>query len=102
MSATRPAAAKWCTTSRATVKAGWQRRHHQRGAAVDGEDGGQSRRATQERVRRISGSARGQPISVLLRRAGWTVLRVQPTRREALSGRDLALVAPVHDGWRQG
>ena len=26
MSATRPAAAKWCTTWRATAKAGWQKR----------------------------------------------------------------------------
>ena len=50
----------------------------------------------------LSGAARRQPSPVLLRSAGWTVLRLQPARCETLSGRDLELVAPGHDGRRQG
>ena len=50
----------------------------------------------------LSGAGRCQPSPVLLRRAGRTVLRLQPAWREALSGRDLELVAPGHDGRRQG
>ena len=34
--------------------------------------------------------------------AGGTVLWLQPARRETLSGGDLELVAPGHDGRRQG
>ena len=40
---------------------------HQRGAAADGEDGGQSERAAQGGVRRVPGAARGQPFAVLSR-----------------------------------
>ena len=43
-----------------------------------------------------------QPSAVLLRPAGWTVLRLQPARCQGLSGRDLELVAPGDDGRRQG
>ena len=39
---------------------------------------------------------------VLLRPAGRTVLWLQPARRETLTSGDLELVAPRHDGWRQG
>ena len=56
---------------------------HQRGAAADGEDRGQSGRAAQGSVRRPSGAARGQPLPVLLRPAGRTVLRLQPPGGEA-------------------
>ena len=41
---------------------------HQRGAAADGEDGGQSRRPAQGGVRRSAGAARRQPLGVLSRR----------------------------------
>jgi non-heme chloroperoxidase len=53
-------------------------------------------------VRRVSGKARRQPSAVLLRRAGGTVLWLQPAWRETLSGGDSELVAPGHDGRRQG
>src|SRR5262249_20992284 len=43
-----------------------------------------------------------QPKPVLLRPAGWTVLRLQPAGGEALTGGHLELVAPGHDGRRQG
>ena len=49
-----------------------------------------------------SGATRRQPIPVLLRCGVWTVLWLQPARRETLSGGDLELVAPGHDGRRQG
>ena len=61
--------------------------HHQRRAAADGEDGGQSRRPAQERVRRSAGAARRQPRAVLLRPAGGAVLRLQPAGRENLRSR---------------
>ena len=41
---------------------------------LDGEDGGQSGRAAEGRVRRVAGAARRQPGPVLLRSAGRTVL----------------------------
>jgi pimeloyl-ACP methyl ester carboxylesterase len=39
---------------------------------------------------------------VLLRCSVWTILWLQPARRETLSRGDLELVAPGHDGGRQG
>ena len=42
--------------------------HHQRGAAADGEDAGQSRRPAEGGVRRLSGAARRQSLAVLSRR----------------------------------
>ena len=48
------------------------------------------------------GAARGQPLAVLLRRRVRPVLRLQQARREALAGHHLELVAPGHDGRRQG
>ena len=43
-----------------------------------------------------------QPSAILLRCGGGTVLRLQPARRETVSGRDLELVAPGHDGRSEG
>ena len=43
-----------------------------------------------------------QPVPVLPRRRLRTVLRLQPTRSEGLPGGHLELVAPGHDGRRQG
>ena len=48
-------------------KPGGQGSAHQRGAAADGEDGGQSGRPAQGRVRRSAGAARRQPLAVLSR-----------------------------------
>ena len=50
----------------------------------------------------LPGAARRQPCPVLSRPAGRTVLWLQPARRETLAGADLELVAPGHDGRRQG
>ena len=50
----------------------------------------------------LAGATRRQPSPVLLRRARWTVLRLQPARCETLSGNHLELVAPGHDGRHQG
>ena len=50
----------------------------------------------------LAGATRRQPGAVLLRSAGWTVLWLQPARRETGSGSDLELVAAGHDGRRQG
>jgi pimeloyl-ACP methyl ester carboxylesterase len=71
---------------------------HERGAALDGEDGEQSGWSAQGRVRWVTEATRGQPSPVLLRCGVWTVLWLQPAWRETLSGGDLALVAPGHDG----
>ncbi len=68
---------------------------HQRGAAADGEDGGQSGRPAQGGVRRSSGAARGQPHAVLSRSAGGAVLWLQPAGREASE-------AVIGNWWRQG
>ena len=50
----------------------------------------------------LPGAARRQPSAILLRPAGRAVLWLQPARRETLAGGDLELVAPGHDGRRQG
>jgi len=65
-------------------------------------DDGQSDRSAQGGVRRTAGATGRQPSSVLLRCARWTVLWLQPARCETLSGSDLELVAPGHDGRHQG
>ena len=46
--------------------------------------------------------ARRQPRPVLHRRRVGPLLRLQPAGREGLAGRDRQLVAPGHDGQRQG
>ena len=81
---------------------GGQGGDHQRRAATDGQDAGQSGRASQGRVRRNAGAARRQPVKFLLRSRLRPVLRLQPAGGEALRGRRLELVAPEHDGRRQG
>ena len=50
----------------------------------------------------LQGPARRQPGQVLLRPAGRSVLRLQPSRRENDRAYRLELVAPRHDGRRQG
>src|SRR2546427_254908 len=71
-------------------------------SADDGEDSGQSVRHTQIGVRRSPSPARRQPGQVLLRPAGRPVLRLQPSRRENDRACRSELVAPRHDGRRQG
>ena len=51
---------------------------------------------------RVSVAACRQPGPVLLRRAGGSVLWLQPAWCQALSGSDFELVAPGHDGRREG
>ena len=75
---------------------------HQRGAAADGENCGEPQGPAQERFRRSSKAARRQPRQVLLRSPRWPLLRLQPTRREDDRAGGLELVAPGHDGRRQG
>ena len=72
-----------------------QGRAHQRGAAADGQDGGESRRPSQRSVRWISGAARGQPGAVLSGPAGRAILWLQPAGRESLRG-------VIRNWWRQG
>ena len=50
----------------------------------------------------LQAAARGQPLAVLPRYRVGPVLRLQPAGREGLAGPDLELVAPGHDGRRQG
>ena len=50
----------------------------------------------------LQAAACREPIPVLLRIGGWTVLWLQPAWRETGSGGDLELVAPGHDGRGQG
>jgi non-heme chloroperoxidase len=68
----------------------------------DGKDGGQSRWAAKGGVRRIAGAIGRQPRAILLRSPGGTFLWFQPAGREGFARHDLELVAPGHDGWRQG
>ena len=56
---------------------------HQRGAAADGQDAGESRRAPEVGLRRPPGSARHEPLAVLPRPPRGTVLRLQPPGRES-------------------
>ena len=63
---------------------------------------GQSRRPSQGSIRRIAGAARGQSLGILSRASGRAVLWLQPAGRESLGGRYRELVAPGHDGRRQG
>ena len=83
-------------------EAGGQGGAHQRGAAADGQDDGQPRRASQGGVRRIAGADRGQP-------GPSSTSTSQPGRSTATTGRARSpprrhpeLVAPGHDGRRQG
>ena len=54
-----------------------------------------------DRVRRIAGAARRQPLGFLSRAAVRSVLWLQPARRQAVGGHHPELVAPGHDGRRQ-
>src|SRR4029077_9075289 len=74
----------------------------QRGAAADGEKGGQSWRASQKSVRWIAGAARGQSLAILSRPAGGAILWLQPAGRKSFGGDHPKLVAPGHDGRGQG
>src|SRR5207248_10873546 len=74
----------------------------QRGAAPDGQDGEQSRRPAQRSVRWIAGAARGQSLAILSRSARGTLLWLQPAGRESFGGDHPELVAPRHDGRREG
>ena len=68
---------------------------HQRGAAADAEDRGQSPGIAEGSVRRSPGAARRQSQQVLLRSAGRTVLWLQPSGRRNHR-------AVVWNWWRQG
>src|SRR6266545_4985796 len=70
--------------------------------ARDGDNPGQSTRPAQIGLRRSAGPTLCQPGQVLLRRVGWPVLRLQPSRRENDRADRLELVAPRHDGRCQG
>ena len=73
-----------------------------RGAAADGEDGGQSGRAAQGGIRRTCrrSSPPTAPSSTTICRPGRSM--ASTGRRESLAGGDLELVASGHDGRRQG
>ena len=103
-SAIRPAAARRRAMSRATASPGPRRQAgaDRRRAADHGEDAGQSRRPADRGVRRLAQAARRQPRAVLPRSRERPVLRLQPAGREAVAGRHPQLVAPGHDGRRQG
>ena len=58
----------------------------------------QSRRPADRGLRRPARGARGQSRAVLHRPADWSVLRLQPARREDLAGADRQLVASGDDG----
>ena len=74
----------------------------QRGAADHGEDRTRIRAAADRGVRRLPRRTCRQPRAVLPRRRRWPVLRLQPPGREGLARRHRQLVAPGHDGRRQG
>src|SRR5207253_4323696 len=74
----------------------------QRGAAADGEDGGQSGRPSQRSVRWIAGATRGQSLAILSRPAGGAILWLQPAGHESFGGDHPKLVAPGYDGRREG
>src|SRR5215207_197930 len=74
----------------------------QRGAAAHGPDRRQPAGHAEERVRRLPGSARREPLGVLPGRVVGALLRLQPTRRRPLGGDHPQLVAPGDDGWREG
>ena len=50
----------------------------------------------------LAGAARRQSLAILSRPAGGSVLWLQPAGRQSLGGRHPELVAPGHDGRRQG
>ena len=68
----------------------------QRGAAADGEDGGQSGRPAQGSVRRIAGAARGQSLAILSRRCrrGRSTASTGPARKPRRRS--------SQNWWRQG
>src|SRR3546814_7907431 len=53
-------------------------------------------------LRRPAGAAGREPFGVLPRAADRAVLRVQPAGREVIRGDHRQLVAPGHDGRREG
>ena len=57
---------------------------------------------SQRGLRRVSGATRGQSTTVLSRAAGRTILWVQPAGRGSVGGNYPKLVAPGHDGRREG
>src|SRR6266513_341804 len=67
-----------------------------------GEDGEKSRRSSKRSVLWIAGAAGCQPSSVLLRSAGGSILWLQPVGRQSFGADHLELVAPGHDGRREG
>ena len=70
--------------------------HHQRRAAADGEDGGQSARPSEGSVRRFAGAARGQSLAILSRRRrrGPSTATTGRARRPS--------EAIIQNWWRQG
>ena len=95
-SGTRPAAARWCATSPATVRAGSQGGAHQRGAAAHGADRRQSRRPAEERLRRISRSSwrpTARSSTAICRRARSTASTVPAWKPSE---------AIIENWWRQG
>ena len=73
-----------------------------RGPAADAADRGQPGRPPDGGVRQLPRGHRLQPLPVLPRRRLRAVLRLQPARSEGLPGSHPELVAPGHDGRRQG
>src|SRR6202020_1624813 len=70
--------------------------------ASDGENGCEPQGPAEERFRWLAGAARRQPRQVLLRLTRRPFLWLQPTGRENNRAGGLELVAPGHDGRRQG
>ena len=85
---------EWCITWRATAKAEWQKQRLSRGAAIDGEDGGQSGRTAQGQCLTIQAQlAADRPNSITmcqLDRSMVTIGRAKPSQ------------AVIWNWWRQG
>src|SRR5207253_10090699 len=69
---------------------------------ADGEDREKSRRPSERSVRWIAGAARCKSLAILSRPAGGAILWLQSAWRESLGGDHPELVAPGHDGRREG
>ena len=73
-----------------------------RGAADHGQECNQPRRLADRGIRQLPRRLGGQPRAILPRCSVGALLRLQQVRRQGFGGRYRQLVAPGHDGGRQG
>ena len=91
----RPAAVRWCTTSRVTATRTWPRRRSSAGAASDGEDSCESVGPTEVRVRRSPSPARCQS-------GASSITTCRPVRSTASTVPGVKTIEPViWNWWRQ-